>query len=72
MNMLQKMDYHAAMIDLGILGAIAEWMAPLPDRSLPNIRIREQLTDALSDVSSSLISHWSVHWLTIGSSYQHG
>ncbi|RNA02761.1 IWS1 -like protein [Brachionus plicatilis] len=48
-GMLQKSDYHSAMIDLGILHAIAEWMAPLPDRSLPNIRIRETLIDALKD-----------------------
>jgi transcription factor SPN1 len=48
-NLLQKSDYHANMIELGILGAIAEWLAPLPDRSLPNIKIREQLIDALRD-----------------------
>lgn len=49
MNMLQKSDYHATMIELGVLGAIAEWLAPLPDRSLPNISIRDQLIDALRD-----------------------
>lgn len=48
-NMLQKSEYHAAMIELGVLGAIAEWLAPLPDRSLPNISIRNQLIDALRD-----------------------
>lgn len=51
-TLLQKSDYHAAMIDCGILGAIAEWLAPLPDRSLPNIKIREAFIDALKDVSS--------------------
>lgn len=50
-GMLQKSDYHSAMIDLGILHAIAEWLAPLPDRSLPNIKIREALIDALKDVN---------------------
>lgn len=39
------------MIELGILGAIAEWLAPLPDRSLPNIKIRETLIDSLKDVT---------------------
>lgn len=48
-NMLQKSEYHATMIELGVLGAIAEWLAPLPDRSLPNISIRDQLIDALRD-----------------------
>lgn len=50
-NLLQKSDYHSAMIDLGILGAMAEWLAPLPDRSLPNIKIREAFIDALKDVT---------------------
>ena len=49
-NMLQKPDYHATMIELGILSAIAEWLAPLPDRCLPNIRIREEMINALKDV----------------------
>jgi len=37
------------MIELGILGAIAEWFAPLPDRSLPNVKIREELIGALQE-----------------------
>ena len=49
-SLLQKSDYHNTMIELGILGAMAEWLAPLPDRSLPNIKIREALIDALRDV----------------------
>jgi transcription factor SPN1 len=48
-NMLQKTDYHATMIELGVLGAIAEWLAPLPDRSLPNVSIREFMIETLRD-----------------------
>lgn len=48
-NMLQKSELHATMIELGVLGAIAEWLAPLPDRSLPNVSIREFLIDTLRD-----------------------
>jgi transcription factor SPN1 len=48
-NMLEKTDYHATMIELGVLGAIAEWLAPLPDRSLPNISIREFMIATLVD-----------------------
>jgi len=40
------------MIEMGVLSAIAEWLAPLPDRSLPNIKIRTFLIDTLRDVSS--------------------
>lgn len=46
-NMLEKTDYHATMIELGVLGAIAEWLAPLPDRSLPNISIRDFMISTL-------------------------
>lgn len=48
-NMLQKNDLHATMIELGVLGAIAEWLAPLPDRSLPNVSIREFMISTLVD-----------------------
>lgn len=48
-NMLMKTDFHATMIELGVLGAIAEWLAPLPDRSLPNVLIREFMIDTLRD-----------------------
>ena len=48
-HLLKKSDHHATMIELGILGALAEWLAPLPDKSLPNIKVRDTLIEALRD-----------------------
>lgn len=50
MNVLVKADLHSTMMELGMLGAIAEWLAPLPDRSLPNIKIREELIGILQEL----------------------
>lgn len=44
---LMKVELHPAMIDGGILSAITEWLAPLPDKSLPHLEVRESLLKQL-------------------------
>ncbi|GFN98123.1 protein iws1 homolog [Plakobranchus ocellatus] len=46
-NQLKKSDLHGIFLESGILGAITEWLAPLPDKSLPHLNIREQLLQIL-------------------------
>lgn len=41
LSQLKKADLHNAFLDCGILSAMTEWLAPLPDKSLPNLHIRE-------------------------------
>ena len=48
---LRKIDLREALLDSGILSVITDWLTPLPDRSLPNIRVREVLLQVLLDVS---------------------
>lgn len=46
---LQRSDLHLALLDMNILGAITEWLSPLPDKSLPNLKIRETLLKLLAE-----------------------
>jgi transcription factor SPN1 len=46
-SQLKKSDLHHAFLDGGILSAITEWLAPLPDKSLPHLQIREALLKQL-------------------------
>ncbi|KAK3777219.1 hypothetical protein RRG08_047839 [Elysia crispata] len=46
-NQLKKSDLHGIFLESGILGAITEWLAPLPDKSLPHLNIREMLLKVL-------------------------
>ncbi|ELU17462.1 hypothetical protein CAPTEDRAFT_183017 [Capitella teleta] len=46
---LKKSDLHHAFLDCGILNGITEWLAPLPDRSLPHLTVRESLLKHLLD-----------------------
>lgn len=39
--------YQDALMDSGVLAAIRMWLEPLPDRSLPNIKIRRCMLEAL-------------------------
>lgn len=53
MSQLKKQDLKNAFLDQGVLNVIAEWLTPLPDRSLPHLNIREGMMKQLSDVSNS-------------------
>lgn len=47
-QMLKKHDLMTAFLDNGILTAITEWLAPLPDRSLPHLHIRQAMLTMLT------------------------
>uniref|UniRef100_F1KX49 IWS1-like protein n=1 Tax=Ascaris suum TaxID=6253 RepID=F1KX49_ASCSU len=49
--MLIKRDLMEAIIDNGMLNAVSEWLAPLPDKSLPALEIRTDLLKILQDYS---------------------
>uniref|UniRef100_A0A023GNY1 TFIIS N-terminal domain-containing protein n=1 Tax=Amblyomma triste TaxID=251400 RepID=A0A023GNY1_AMBTT len=46
---LKKLDLKGAFLDQGVLHAMAEWLAPLPDKSLPHLQIREHMLRLLSE-----------------------
>ena len=45
-NELQA-DMAEAMIENGVLSAVSEWLAPLPDKSLPALEIRTTMLKIL-------------------------
>lgn len=45
-----RQDLKETFIDSGVMSAITEWISPLPDKSLPALRIREELLRILQEV----------------------
>ncbi|XP_069105402.1 protein IWS1 homolog [Argopecten irradians] len=48
-SQLKKSDLHLAFLDCGVLAAMTEWLAPLPDKSLPHLQIRDTFLKHLHD-----------------------
>lgn len=48
-SQLRKTDLQEAFLDQGILNVMTEWLAPLPDKSLPHLQIRENFLKLLQE-----------------------
>lgn len=57
---ISKHDLNEMLVENGVMSAIADWISPLPDKSLPSLNIRIELLKVLriyTNVSAETLKH---------------
>lgn len=49
-SLLMNRTMQECLLDEGILSEVRGWLEPLPDRSMPNVRVKKRLLDALRNM----------------------